>query len=86
MIANSIDVQGDAGYRERKPALRIFSRRRETSAFAVLLLREARDELDDTSRRLKCSATGCFLLQVQSCMKRQINALARFCLGNLGIL
>jgi len=86
MIANSIDVQGDAGYRERKPAVRIFSRRRETSAFAVLLLRGARDGVDDTSRRLKMFRNWLLLLQVQSYMKRQINALARFCLGNLGIL
>jgi hypothetical protein len=86
MIANSIDVQGDAGYRERKPAVRIVSRRRETSAFAVLLLREARDELADTSRRRKTFRDWLLLLQVQSCMKLQINALARFCPGNLGIL
>jgi hypothetical protein len=86
MIANSIDVQGDAGYRERKPAVRIFSRRRETSAFAVLLLREARDELRDTSRRLKMFRNWLVLLQVQSCLKRQINAPTRFRLGNLGIL
>ena len=79
-MTNSIAVDGDPRSLERKPAVRIRSRRRETSASGVLLVGKGADEPDEMIEWRKVRRIRLHLLQVQASLKRQINAPARFCI------